>query len=1273
MGAKTVWAYEGDLGRETRKVDAPAGPLRRARHLAPVLVVIMLAALVLGSFTALAVASPAVPAFDKYDGLSGQTPDSLTAELGTHLSPAARHLLGERFADIKAAPGMSSAIAALGTGSISGKVTNTIWVGIPAIVIVTDVNGEMIDYVGNTPPNGSYLITGLPNVSVKVFTYNESGLIDEWYNNVIAPGNWEGEGATVLNLATAPTRTGINFALAPGKTISGYVTNGSVGLAGVYVDSYDQEGNSYNYGETDAQGYFEIMGLPAGQYLISTDNDDGYVDEWFDNDPVLLDPDGQDATLVDVRTTHASNKNFVLSMGRAISGTVTDSTGTPLEDVEVRLQPAVGELDYALYEYTGAMGTYSFTGLPGGQYVVNTANDQGYVDEWYNNDQTPGDIFGWNADSIDVSAGDASGIDFALDPGHSISGSVTDNATGQAPGGPGMFVNIFNADGNWCASEFVDSETGSSYSTWALPAGTYYAQASDSYGSNDFALGSSYIDEWYDDLPCGQYRLADADPILLGAANVTGIDFGLARMAYYEQDDPRIAYNPAWTTFYKTEASAGSYAYSSARNASATFYFKGTRFDWIAMTGTTTGLAEIYINGELVAYDLDLSADPAAYQVKVWSSHTMRFGVYKVVIAYDSDNPIGERITLDALEIAGELVDAPPTVTALSPASGTAAGGTNVTITGTKFTGATEVHFGDAAATSVHVVSPTQVTCTTPGHDQGKVDVTVTTPGGTSSADGTGNDFTFTVPAPTVTGLSPATGPTPGGTVVTITGTYLTGATAVTFGGQAAYDVHVDSATQITATAPPHGAGTVDVTVTTPGGGTSSTAGTGNDYLYVAPVPAISELSPTSGTTSGGAVVIITGTGFYGSLAVSFGGVAGGITQASYTELKVVTPAHVAGTVEVTVTTDGGTSSTAGPANDYTFVAPVPAVTRLNPASGSSAGGTAVTLTGSGFMGASAVTFGEAAATNVHVVSPTQLTCTSPANAVGTVDVRVTTVGGTSSADGTGNNFTYNAAPVYTRYEQTDQRIKKTGSWTDYSKPGLASGNTYGRSLTSGASATIYFSGTRLEWRAMKGSTTGKVDVYLDGKFKQTVDLAGGATASYNVMVWSTGDLTNGRHSVRLVRSTSNTSTKYMTLDAVDIYGGTILSAPALYEQTDTHIDKVGVWSNFAKAAASGGSYGRSNTAAASATIYFTGTGLDLYAMEGTTTGIVDIYVDGELKKTINLKVLTAQYKVMIFSTGVLTPGGHNVQIKMNKDSPAGMYITLDAVAIWEGAITSAP
>jgi hypothetical protein len=100
--------------------------------------------------------------------------------------------------------------------------------------------------------------------------------------------------------------------------------------------------------------------------------------------------------------------------------------------------------------------------------------------------------------------------------------------------------------------------------------------------------------------------------------------------------------------------------------------------------------------------------------------------------------------------------------------------------------------------------------------------VFVTTPGGTS-ATSPPDRFTYRVPIPVVTALSPTTGPPAGGTVVVVTGTSLTGSTKVRFGPVAATSFTVVSDSEITAVAPPQAAGSRYVFVTTPGG-TSATS-----------------------------------------------------------------------------------------------------------------------------------------------------------------------------------------------------------------------------------------------------------------------------------------------------------------------------------------------------------------------------------------------------------------------------------------------------------------
>jgi hypothetical protein len=95
------------------------------------------------------------------------------------------------------------------------------------------------------------------------------------------------------------------------------------------------------------------------------------------------------------------------------------------------------------------------------------------------------------------------------------------------------------------------------------------------------------------------------------------------------------------------------------------------------------------------------------------------------------------------------------------------------------------------------------------------------------------------------------------------------------------------------------------------------------------------------------------------------------------------------------------------PKTPYPDATSPPVVTGVIPATGGIAGGTNVTISGAGFTGANAVTFGGTAATAVVVVNSNTITATSPAHAAGTVDVRVTTPNGTSAIAGAADNFVY--------------------------------------------------------------------------------------------------------------------------------------------------------------------------------------------------------------------------------------------------------------------------
>jgi len=189
----------------------------------------------------------------------------------------------------------------------------------------------------------------------------------------------------------------------------------------------------------------------------------------------------------------------------------------------------------------------------------------------------------------------------------------------------------------------------------------------------------------------------------------------------------------------------------------------------------------------------------------------------------------------DRKEVTNNVPADMPTVIHISPATGSTSGGTLVTITGTAFTGATEATFDSTSVTVTNVTS-NSLTARAPAHAAGTVDITVTTAGGTSTTSMV-DLYTYVIPVPTFTSISPVTGSTSGGTLVTITGTGLTAATEVTFNNTVATSVTVINDNSITAIAPPttNGNGIVTVKVTTPGGIATKT----DAYTYVILIQAV--------------------------------------------------------------------------------------------------------------------------------------------------------------------------------------------------------------------------------------------------------------------------------------------------------------------------------------------------------------------------------------------------------------------------------------------------
>ena len=291
-------------------------------------------------------------------------------------------------------------------------------------------------------------------------------------------------------------------------------------------------------------------------------------------------------------------------------------------------------------------------------------------------------------------------------------------------------------------------------------------------------------------------------------------------------------------------------------------------------------------------------------------------------------------------------------------------------------------------------------------------------------------------PAPTVTAIAPNSGPTSGGTGVTITGTGFQLGATVRLGGMAANTVVVGSSTSITATTAAHAAGAANVVVTNPDSQSGSLA---NGYSYGNPGPTVSSIAPSSGPTSGGTMVAITGTGFQTGATVSLGGTAAStVFVGSSTSITATTATHAAGAVNVVVTNPDSQSGSL--ANGYSYGNPGPTVSSIAPSSGPTSGGTMVAITGTGFQTGATVSLGGTAASTVFVGSSTSITATTATHAAGAVNVVVTNGDGQSGILAGGYTYTSasgGARTYTTNFPLTENPISEGGNWINGLTTGL--------------------------------------------------------------------------------------------------------------------------------------------------------------------------------------------------------------------------------------------
>lgn len=392
-------------------------------------------------------------------------------------------------------------------GSISGTVSDSMTgAGIAGVqVAAVDSTSGTWARSSTTDSSGRYTIPGLPGGDYRIyFSEYLLGYEGQWFNQKTGMTC-----ADIVHIAQAEEKTGIDALLVRNGSISGRVSEEGSGAAlgnAVVLAEEDGTGRAYS-ALTLSDGSYSIRGLPAGSYIVRFSLS-GYVSRRYSTSP---DPDRPTPVQV------ADGRELVgidasLARGSSISGRVRDlATGADLEGVGVF---AYGQDDGApaSQALTDAAGSYTLGGLKSGTYTVMFSRD-GYLAEWYRSSRSRAE-----AVPVAVTTVGTAGIDALLEKGGSVSGKVTDDASGSGI----AFVRVTaydTATGTQAATTTTDF-TGS-YLLKGLPTGIYTIQFIGQWS----AMGS-YLNSWYKDAP----TMRDASPLSVSAPHeLTGIDGTLAK------------------------------------------------------------------------------------------------------------------------------------------------------------------------------------------------------------------------------------------------------------------------------------------------------------------------------------------------------------------------------------------------------------------------------------------------------------------------------------------------------------------------------------------------------------------------------------------------------------------------------------------------------------------------------------------------------------------------------------------------------------------------
>lgn len=255
-----------------------------------------------------------------------------------------------------------------------------------------------------------------------------------------------------------------------------------------------------------------------------------------------------------------------------------------------------------------------------------------------------------------------------------------------------------------------------------------------------------------------------------------------------------------------------------------------------------------------------------------------------------------------------------------------------------------------------------------------------------------------------------------------------------------------------------------------------------------------------------------------------------------------------------------------------------------------------------------------------------------------------------------------------TRIEQNDPGIVYSGNWYSNAS-GAHSAGVAALTNTGGARATLTFNGTGITWLGVKDGWAGLANVYLDGTMIVVDSYGGGA---YQQPLFAAQGLSSGPHtlSIEVTHERGNrTEGSWVWIDAFLIENGSpiaggVTATIGRVEETHPALVYSGRWYGNASAAHSGGNVAMAMDAGARVSVSFDGTGVSWLAYRDEWSGIARVYVDGELKSTIDGYLSPSKAQATLYAVSDLERGIHTLAIEATgtrNESSKGSWVWLDA------------